>query len=597
MADDVPPNFAIDLHGPLADFIRAGLRASFPDDSAEEIDARLHAQLTAAHLGPGGAPAGGAGQQPLLEQPQDPPLPPPQQPPLPPPPQPQQPDLQPPAPEQLQPPPQLPPLAPFQAPPPSPRAAPPPVFAFPAVRRASPPPLPAAARSKVAWPQVDRSKRGLVRLTLLAAPVAYETLRKGKWINLWYFTREGYAFATAAYAEPISDALALTADASGHVQLATAAKTTRKALLDDALSWDHVMFAKVGLLEAMAQEGYPDDHLELWADTFLALEHHPSRHGPTGEIAESALILYLAYLRRDYHNKVQAGLPIGDLSEIDADILRTCRERVVEARYQQLSRYVLLIIPESHNLLTSSFHHHPPLRHIPALRSCVHAFSAFYAYPAFCPCVVCVRVYLAFPRNATSARLAPAARCFRHVPTSTCRVQDAFLAQELEPPRERSNRGRADCPRPTKRTRSSSPFDTDAPSRGRPRPTAPHPQAHVDTAGSYGGRRSYRAAPGTAGFLSLPVCAICLGRHEHDLKNCNASHRWDGQPADYRRLPNQRIVTFRGDLICTEWQRRGSCHSQDPRHRHECSGCGSRKHGAHDCHLAEGYSGTDPAEG
>lgn len=85
--------------------------------------------------------------------------------------------------------------------------------------------------------------------------------------------------------------------------------------------------------------------------------------------------------------------------------------------------------------------------------------------------------------------------------------------------------------------------------------------------------------------LDRLVCAICLSRAPHNVRICRATRRWDGAPTLYCRNSDSRITDSRGNVICSDWQRPKGCHST--RHRHECSGCGSTKHGAQDCPSAQ----------
>ena len=89
---------------------------------------------------------------------------------------------------------------------------------------------------------------------------------------------------------------------------------------------------------------------------------------------------------------------------------------------------------------------------------------------------------------------------------------------------------------------------------------------------------------GTGENLNLAPCAICLSRAPHNIRTCKAKTRWDGKPTLYSRNPDHRIIDSQGHIICSDWQRPTGCTGK---HRHECSGCGSRSHGACDCSFAQ----------
>ncbi|KAJ6482382.1 hypothetical protein DFH09DRAFT_950140, partial [Mycena vulgaris] len=84
----------------------------------------------------------------------------------------------------------------------------------------------------------------------------------------------------------------------------------------------------------------------------------------------------------------------------------------------------------------------------------------------------------------------------------------------------------------------------------------------------------------------LSACAVCLGRHRHDVRACNSSTLWNGSTqARAKRNPEGKLTNGRRELICLAWQRSG-CELNHVS-LHECSGCGSPNHGAQKCHLAQ----------
>lgn len=82
------------------------------------------------------------------------------------------------------------------------------------------------------------------------------------------------------------------------------------------------------------------------------------------------------------------------------------------------------------------------------------------------------------------------------------------------------------------------------------------------------------------------VCILCLSPLPHNKAKCNRATMGCGSPTRCRRDANNRIVNPDGKAICLEFNRRG-CKSPNSKHLHECSGCGSKDHGAQECHLVE----------
>ncbi|KAJ7653833.1 hypothetical protein B0H17DRAFT_1214542 [Mycena rosella] len=91
---------------------------------------------------------------------------------------------------------------------------------------------------------------------------------------------------------------------------------------------------------------------------------------------------------------------------------------------------------------------------------------------------------------------------------------------------------------------------------------------------------------GTGRSDGLSACAVCLGRHRHNVRECRSTTLWNlTTQARTRRNAEGRLVNNRNEPICLNWQR-SSCNSNHDS-RHECSGCGSANHGAQKCHLAQ----------
>lgn len=116
--------------------------------------------------------------------------------------------------------------------------------------------------------------------------------------------------------------------------------------------------------------------------------------------------------------------------------------------------------------------------------------------------------------------------------------------------------------------------------------------------GAYGSQEygSYRAQPsfrsGTDGRVR-PICAVCLGRHKHELKYCRAPYFVSASgapthtPTRCRRDSKGRLFNNQGGPVCYNWQRPQKCDAIGPDHvyLHKCSACGDRNHGALQCTL------------
>ena len=90
---------------------------------------------------------------------------------------------------------------------------------------------------------------------------------------------------------------------------------------------------------------------------------------------------------------------------------------------------------------------------------------------------------------------------------------------------------------------------------------------------------------GTSSFKSM--CPKCLGRHPHQVHECNEPNLSDGSPAYAFRNSDNRLTDGKGNVLCSDWQRPNGCSLPHKSAKHECSGCGNASHGAQKCHRAQ----------
>ncbi|KAJ7800216.1 hypothetical protein B0H13DRAFT_1540968, partial [Mycena leptocephala] len=75
---------------------------------------------------------------------------------------------------------------------------------------------------------------------------------------------------------------------------------------------------------------------------------------------------------------------------------------------------------------------------------------------------------------------------------------------------------------------------------------------------------------GTSASNGLSACAVCLGRHHHNVRECKPSMLWNGlTPVRTRRNGEGKLNNSRKEVLCLGWQRSGCERNHVP--RHECS--------------------------
>ncbi|KAF8351021.1 hypothetical protein F5887DRAFT_935570 [Amanita rubescens] len=86
----------------------------------------------------------------------------------------------------------------------------------------------------------------------------------------------------------------------------------------------------------------------------------------------------------------------------------------------------------------------------------------------------------------------------------------------------------------------------------------------------------------------LTACAVCLGWHPHKISECRAVTLWNGKAAARCTKDDEgQLIDPHRKPICLDWQRTTGCHRGSHPDQHQCSGCGSSRHGAQRCPLAQ----------
>ncbi|KAI0634504.1 hypothetical protein C8Q77DRAFT_1073071 [Trametes polyzona] len=156
-------------------------------------------------------------------------------------------------------------------------------------------------------------------------PYARSRLKDLKHVGLFYFTEEGLRLAVGDPWPSGEDSVTLSQNDAA-ITLSTAPKIPKNAKQDENLSWDQVSKAKAIFLLHAKAEGWPEEHLQILALFFLALDNHPVRSEPLGnEVA----VRYQAQYRRQWHIAMDQGKPF-DLSIIDEQALKSIRAELLQ---------------------------------------------------------------------------------------------------------------------------------------------------------------------------------------------------------------------------------------------------------------------------
>lgn len=204
----------------------------------------------------------------------------------------------------------------------------------------------------------------------------------------------------------------------------------------------------------------------------------------------------------------------------------------------------------------------------------------------------------AMPRH-TCVRLPHTTSPSHPIPVDPMHAMTQIDAIALSPAqsRDRGRSRRSDHSSPSKRSHAQSPSCSRSHSRSHS-PPRHRRRRHVSP--NANGRRSRLASSskgktkgsGPSFFqagtdASGSVCAVCLGRHEHEYAKCSATKLWNGKKACIRRNDRGRLVLLDGLPICFNFQTNAGCTDTSHPSRHICSGCGTSGHGAQHCAQAQ----------
>ncbi|KDQ52910.1 hypothetical protein JAAARDRAFT_138055, partial [Jaapia argillacea MUCL 33604] len=191
----------------------------------------------------------------------------------------------------------------------------------------------------------DFDEQTIVGDTIAPRPSSYaiSKLQGFKYVELFYFTREGCLDAFKNAHTTADDALSLTGT-DGYVTLRPVAafKASRNVVRDEDLTWEQMTMGKNAMLQMAEKLGWNAKHITALATFYFNLEQHPSR----GLDAKNrALLLYQARVRRDWHDRLERdeGFNIGTINET---LLRSISEEIWSFdRSESMKRSVILFPP------------------------------------------------------------------------------------------------------------------------------------------------------------------------------------------------------------------------------------------------------------
>ncbi|KAF8880732.1 hypothetical protein BD779DRAFT_1547673 [Infundibulicybe gibba] len=174
-------------------------------------------------------------------------------------------------------------------------------------------------RKRVAPPTVRRDR--MISSTLPSRPsqFAINKVQNYEYVDLWYFTPDGYAEAARQAKATDNEGFTLAGGESGEHLGLKAMTTASNAILDEVLPWNVFTDTRQEYLDFLASVEWPE---RLYADmaTFFAhIETHRIRKTDAGK---RALLEYQAQARRDWHDSIKRNGETFDLAAINEELLK-----------------------------------------------------------------------------------------------------------------------------------------------------------------------------------------------------------------------------------------------------------------------------------
>ncbi|KAG6376558.1 hypothetical protein JVT61DRAFT_1534 [Boletus reticuloceps] len=186
-------------------------------------------------------------------------------------------------------------------------------------------------------------------ITKLPLPIATRKLKKGDFVELYYFTNKGLAEAEASTRSMDDDALTLMRDEDGQHAFVpvTTSKFKDTVIPDKDLTWAEFDEAAPRLIQAMRESSWEEEHVQSHLNMWLKLSGHPYRHDPD-KYGKRALIVYQDTTRRRWHNLL--GTPESfDLVLISMEMIKEIRDDLLhksnKALREEALQLLLILVP------------------------------------------------------------------------------------------------------------------------------------------------------------------------------------------------------------------------------------------------------------
>jgi hypothetical protein len=174
-------------------------------------------------------------------------------------------------------------------------------------------------------------------LVILPSPYALKKLRKGEFVELFYFTNRGLAEAEKAGIEDESFILVKEGESHAWVPATSTRAGKQSVTRDEELTWEEFLEAVPRMIRAMRTAEWPEDHVKMFVQFWSNLQIHDWRFA-MDKFSQRALLVYQGKQRIRWHLAIGAGNG-WSLAQINEEVLKKTKDLLFdEARLAELAK-------------------------------------------------------------------------------------------------------------------------------------------------------------------------------------------------------------------------------------------------------------------
>lgn len=164
---------------------------------------------------------------------------------------------------------------------------------------------------------------------------AVRRMKKGEYVQLWYYTNQGLDTALRSFANANDDAMTMIKGPDGSTTWAPASANDSKGMVEDKdLDWEDFAIAAARMVIAMQEAGWGADRIGMMVDFWSNIQRHPFR-ASAHPLDKRALLLYQGEQRRTWHFANEGSGHGYNLSEINEGLLRETKDKLYWATRHQ----------------------------------------------------------------------------------------------------------------------------------------------------------------------------------------------------------------------------------------------------------------------